>query len=164
MNKTRIVGNELLKHKRNYFSLEQIVRATKLERATVRDILLYLWEEKYLVRVRKDVQHTWKKYHPFENPRYQIISPKKLEIRITPKYRGHNNASDRIWFVIRKKKIFTRRDLCVLAGVSKEHVRWFTKMLARAGYIKASEVSGEWILVKDPGSRRPYVGDQARRQ
>jgi hypothetical protein len=163
MNKTLIVGNELLRRKRNFFSLEQIVKATGLERAAVRDILLDFWRGKYLLRIRKDVLHNWKQHHPFENPRYQVISPKKLEERIAPKYRGYNNASDRIWFVIRKKRIFKRRDLCVLAGVSKEQVRWFTKMLARAGYIKQTNL-GEWILYKDAGPRRPYVGDQVKKQ
>ena len=163
MNKTRIVGNELLKHGRNFFSLEQIVKATRLERAAVRDILLDFWRGKFLLRIRKDVLHTWKKYHPFENPRYRVISPKKLEARITPKYRGFNNSSDRIWFVIRKKRIFTRRDLCVLGGVSKEQVRWFTKMLARAGYIKQTTFR-EWTLIKDTGPRRPYIGDQVRKR
>ena len=159
MNKTRIVGNELLKRGRNFFSLEQIVKATGLERAKVRDILLYFWEEKLLVRIHKNVQHTWKKYHPFENPSYRVITPKKLVARIAPKFKGENNSSDRIWFLIRKKRIFTRRDLCVLGGVSKEQVRWFTKMLARAGYIKQTEF-GQWTLIKDPGPKRPYVGDQ----
>jgi hypothetical protein len=163
MNKTRIVGNELLKHGRNFFSLEQIVKATGIERNLVRDILLDFWRGKFLVRICKDVQHTWKKYHPFENPRYRIIKPSKLAERIAPKYRGENNSSDRIWFVIRKKRIFTRRDLCVLGGVSNEQVRWFTKMLARAGYIKQTTL-GEWTLIKDTGPKRPYVGDQVRKK
>ena len=163
MNKTRIVGNELLKHGRNFFSLDQIVKATGLDRSAVRDILLEFWRGKYLVRIRKDILQAWGGKHPFENPSYRVIKTSKLVERMAPKYRGENNSSDRIWFLIRKKRIFTRRDLCVLAEVSKEQVRWFTKMLARAGYIKQTSL-GEWTLIKDTGPRRPYVGDQIKKR
>ena len=161
MNKFRIVGNELLKHKRNIFSLNQIVKATGLERSAVRDILLDFWRGKYIIRIRKDVIHTWKKYHPFENPRYQVVSPKKMAARIAAKYRGENNAADRIWFIIRKKVTFTRRDLRVLAGATSSNVRWVTKRLAKARIIAARGRSGEWFLLKDVGPQRPYVGDES---
>jgi hypothetical protein len=162
MNKTRIVGKELLKHGRYFFSMEQIIKATGFSRNNVRDILLIFWRENYLVRIQKHADHSRRKGPPLMSVRYRVISPAKLAERIVPKYRGENNSSDRIWFVIRKKRTFTRRDLCVLAGASKEHVRWYTKMLARAGYIRTSERSGEWVLIKNPGPRRPYVGDQKK--
>jgi len=71
--------------------------------------------------------------------------------------------SDRIWIVIREKRFFTRRDLRVLAGATNGMVRWYTRMLARAGIIATSGRFGEWRLIKDVGPRRPYIGDQVKR-
>jgi len=162
VNRLRIVGNELLKRERTFFSLAQIVRATGLEREKVRDILIGLWREKLLVRVRKNRDYSWSNGPPLLNVRYRVVVPGKLAARIAPQYRGENNAADRIWFIVRKKVTFTRRDLRVLAGASSSNVRWYTKKLAKAGIISTRGRSGEWVLLKDVGPRRPYVGDQTR--
>lgn len=162
MNRLRIVGNELLKRERNFFSLEQIIKATGLERDKVRDILIGLWREKLLVRVRENRHFSLKKRRALLNVRYRVIMPGKLSARIAPQYRGENNAADRLWFIIRKKITFTRRDLRVLTGASNANVRWYTKMLAKAGIIASRGISGEWTLLKDVGPRRPYIGDVIR--
>lgn len=159
MNRLRIVGNELLKRERNFFSLEQIIKATGLERDKVRDILIGLWREKLLVRVRENRDYSLKRRRALLNVRYRVVMPAKLAARIAPRYRGENNAADRIWFIIRKKITFTRRDLRVLTGASNANVRWYTKMLAKAGIIASRGISGEWTLLKDVGPRRPYIGD-----
>lgn len=159
MNRLRIVGNELLKRERNFFSLEQIIKATGLERDKVRDILIGLWREKLLVRVRENRDYSLKRRRALLNVRYRVVMPAKLAARIAPRYRGENNAADRIWFIIRKKITFTRRDLRVLTGASNANVRWYTKMLAKAGIIASRGISGEWTLLKDIGPRRPYIGD-----
>ena len=159
MNRLRIVGNELLKRERNFFSLEQVVKATGLERNKVRDILLGLWREKFLVRIRENRDYSLKKRRLLLSVRYRVIMPAKLAGRIAPQYRRENNAADRLWFIIRKKITFTRRDLRVLTGASSGNVRWYTKMLARAGIVASRGRSGEWTLLKDVGPRRPYIGD-----
>jgi hypothetical protein len=159
MNKLCVVGNDLLKRGRSFFSLEQVVKATGLTRNDVRDILLRFWREKLLVRTHKNKRYSWKNGHPFESVRYRVIMPARLASRIAPHYRGENNAADRMWFIIRKKVTFTRRDLRVLAGASFSNARWYTKMLARAGIIGVRGRSGEWFLIKDVGPQRPYVGD-----
>lgn len=167
MNKTRIIATELLKCDRKFFSLAQIVKITGLNRDVVRDILLTLHSEGFLRRIHKNPEPYIRGKGPLlMNIRYRLITPKKLAQKIAPKFKGENTASDRLWFIIRKKRVFTRRDLRVLTcdmkgqpTMSKETVRWFTKMLARAEIIKQIN-RGEWILVKDTGPRRPYIGDQ----
>lgn len=159
MNKTRIIGNELLKRGRDFFSLNQIIKATGLDRTVVRNTLLTLHSEGFLRRVLRTPEPYDKvKGPPMMNIRYRVITPSKLAAKIAPVQRGERNSADRMWFVIREKKVFTRRDLRVLAGVSRGYVRWFTKMLHRAGIICLTD-RDEWSLIKDSGSRRPYVGD-----
>jgi len=162
VNRTRIIGNELLKRGTSFFSLAQIVKATGLNRIIVRDTLLTFHSKGFLRRVHKTLEpYSRGKGPPLMNIRYKVIMPSKLAAKIAPAQRGKRNSADRMWFIIREKKIFTRRDLCVLAGASKEYARWFTKMLHRAGIISLTD-RGEWSLVKDPGARRPYIGDMVR--
>lgn len=159
MNRTRIIGNELLRRGTGFFSLAQIVKATGLSRTVVRDTLLTLHSESFLRRVLRTVEPYDKgKGPPMINIRYRVITPSRLAAKIAPVQRGERNSADRMWFVIREKKVFTRRDLRVLARASKNYCRWFTKMLHRAGIISLTD-RGEWSLIKDPGARRPYIGD-----
>jgi DNA-binding IclR family transcriptional regulator len=162
MNKTRIIATELLRRGRNFFSLAQIIKATGLDRTVIRDTLLTLHSEGFLRRVHRDLDPYTGKGPQTWNIRYRVIRPKDLAEKIAPKYRGENNSSDRMWFIIRKKRVFERRDLLVLAKVSKETARWYTKMLHRAGIIRQG-ARGEWTLINDVGPRRPYIGDQIKR-
>lgn len=162
MNKTRIIGNELLKRGTGFFSLAQIIKATGLDRTVVRNTLLTLHSEGFLRRVLKTPEpYSRDKGPPLMNVRYKVIMPSKLAAKVAPVRRGERNSADRMWFIIREKKTFTRRDLRVLAGASKEHCRWFTKMLHRAGIICLTD-RDEWSLIKDPGARRPYIGGVIR--
>jgi hypothetical protein len=161
---------ELLRQDRKIFTLNQIVKITGLKREGVRDVLIDLCLGDYLKRIRKTIEpYLGEKGPPLQNVTYRVRKPKILAQKIAPKFKGENNACDRIWFIIRKRRKFTRRDLRVLTcdmkgqpTIAKETVRWFTKMLARAGIIKQTS-RGEWILVKDVGPKRPYVGDQIKR-
>ncbi len=169
MNKTRVIGNELLKRGRNFFSLAQIIRTTGLDRKAVRDVLLTLHSEGFLRRIHRTPEpYTRGRGPQLMNIRYRLINPKRLAEKIAPRYRGENNALDKIWKVIRYKAhsdgFFMRADIRTLTGIASQTVRWYTKMLARAGIIVTDGKSGEWRLVKDVGPRRPYVGDQIKKQ
>jgi DNA-binding Lrp family transcriptional regulator len=161
---------ELLKQDRKFFTLNQIVKDTGLKREAVRDVLIELCIDDYLKRIRRVIEPYSKQKGPaLQNVTYRIRRPRDLIKRITPKYRSENNAGDRIWFIIRGLRKFTRRDLRVLTcdmkgqpTMSKETVRWYTKMLHRAGIIRQG-ARGEWALIKDVGPRRPYVGDQVNK-
>ena len=83
---------------------------------------------------------------------------KRLTERLPPRLRRGNNTFDRMWFIIRHKGVFTRRDLVVLAEVKRETARWYTKMLRRKGIVApCGPQSPEWRLIKDAGPRRPCV-------
>ncbi len=161
MRRRYIIGNAILKQK-GFFSLDQIVRESHYRRDDARQALAGFVKEGLIKEIRRRKQSQYKGGAAPLIILYGIINKKDFESKIAPKYRGENNSSDRMWFVIRKKRVFTRRDLCVLTNVPKETVRWFTKMLARAQIIASSGRSGEWRLIKDTGPRRPYVGDQVK--
>lgn len=148
---------ELIRIDRNFFTLNQVVRTTGLPRENVRDVLIELRFDGFLRRVgrTKDYNGPCRR---LDNVRYRVLRPKVLAERIAPKRRGKNNSCDRIWFLIRMKRMFKRKDLRVLAEVSSETVRWFTKLLHRAGIISLIG-RDEWSLIGDPGARRPYIGD-----
>ena len=169
---------KLLAKDRKFFTLNQIVRETGLHRYDVRDVLIELCLEDYLMRIRKERIYAFptgasrRKGPPLKNVTYRVKSPKALAQRIAPKYRGEGKerrsafptACDRMWFIIRKKRVFRRKDLRLLANVKNETARHYTKMLRRGGIIAPSTgsgltVRGEWRLIKDVGPRRPYVGD-----
>jgi hypothetical protein len=155
-NQKRII-QELLKIDRNFFTLAQIVKATGSSWDDVRDVLIELRLDGLLRNIyRAPMPYTRGKGPPVINVTYRIINPKKLAEKIASKFRGQNTVLDRLWFVIRKREIFTRKDLRILTGAKFETVRWYTKMLARAGII-GQRGRGEWILYKDTGPRRPYV-------
>ncbi len=93
-----------------------------------------------------------------------------MAVRVAHKLK-EGTAQDRMWSVIRNKSKmdghFTTHDVVILAEVKREMARWTLKMLRRAGYIRPSKPRGRgtyWTLVKDPGPRRPYVGDMKRKR
>ena len=158
MTRRYIIGNAILKQK-GFFSLDQIIQETHYRRDDARQALAGFAKEGLIKVVWR---HKKSQYKGGSAPLiflYRMVNKKNLADAIAPKYRGENNAMDRIWLIIFKKKVFTRRNLCVLTGVKKETARWYTKMLARAGII-GQKSRGEWVLYKDTGPRRPYVGDQ----
>ena len=158
----KIIIQELLKIDRKFFTLDQVVRSTRLPRENVRDILIELRLDGYLRRIRKTVAPRVRGKGPsMMNVTYRLLNPKKLAQKIGFRPRGKNTIADRMWFIIRKLRIFTRRDLRVLAGAGFENSRWYTMMLRRAGYITTSD-RGEWRLIKDVGPARPYIGSKQK--
>jgi predicted ArsR family transcriptional regulator len=85
----------------------------------------------------------------------------RLDGLLAGRGRNHDTGWDRMWKAIRglskTQNTFTRRDLAVLAGVSMENVRQFTKKLRREGFIE-QRAKGQWKLVRDPGPQRPAGG------
>jgi hypothetical protein len=156
--------------KGGYFTLNQVVKETGLSRRDVRDVLTELAINDYLRRIAKtdDPRPDMRTGPTCRNVKYRVHKPKDLAKKIAPKFKGESTSFDKMWFVIRKMRNFTRRDLLRLTSdmqgdpiISMETVRWFTKMLSRAGIIGQTS-RGEWVLYKDTGPRRPYVGDQVR--
>jgi hypothetical protein len=158
----KIIIQELLKIDRKFFTLAQVVRSTRLPREDVRDVLIELRIDGHLRQIRKTVAPYIKEKGPsMMNVTYRLLNPKKLAQKIESKPRGKNTIEDRMWFIIRKLRIFTRQDLRVLAGAGFETSRWYTKMLHRAGYI-ATPDRGEWRLIRDVGPKRPYIDSKQK--
>jgi hypothetical protein len=129
-----------------FFSLDQIVDETHLPRKIVREIL-DSFARKGLIR---------------ETGRAGTVGRPGI-YRINRAEEGETLAGNRMWTVVRCKREFSLRDLIILANAKRENARSFIKSLRRAGFIVPSKPTGRgvfWVLVKDPGPRRPYVGDQ----
>jgi len=163
MEKFKIIGKAAIK-RNGFFSLMQIAGETGIDRIECRRVLERMRREGIIKGIFK-IQNS-----KFKNARgrpemkiiYRLADRKALAARIAPKMR-ENTVLDRMWKVIRYKKIFTRRDLRVLTGASAENVKWFTKALRRQGIIVSSARGGpgvEWTLIKGIGAKRPYLYDQ----
>ncbi len=167
----RIIGCAVLEKSpgNEFFSLDQIVEITGLDRIAVRRSLEQFSREKLILKLSK--RPTYLKAEiglPKGRPplaiTYHVKNKKKLRDRVIPKLK-EQTAQDRMWSVIRNKQEmdghFTVRDVIILSGTKREHARWFVKMLRRGGFVKPSKPGGPgvtWTLIKDPGPRRPYVG------
>lgn len=140
MTRIEIIKNAILK-RLYFFSLDGIVAETHFSRPLVRGALAQLEQEGHITK-----------------------SAKPTEIyRINRAEEGEKIALNRMWTAIRCKGNFTLSDLIKLANVKRETARSFCKSLRKAGFIVPNKPTGQgvyWTLVKDPGPRRPYVGDQ----
>jgi hypothetical protein len=162
MNQLRTIGAAMLERD-GFFSIDQIIKASRIPRRYCRDVLALLCQEKIVKQIRKR-----RKEHVFGKPPmyamiYRVIDRKGLSSRIAPR-RSENTVQDRLWYVIRNKfKVdgsFNLHDLMVLGGAKKGTARWYLKALRRAGYILPSRKAGpgvEWRLTGDFGPERPCL-------
>ena len=170
MNRVRTIGKVILeKYHDRFFTMERIIEATKISRRDVRYIMIGFVREGLVTKVKKvkKPEREWCK-PPLYTIIYRLANRKRMEERIAPKQRP-DTVQDKMWFVIRKIRVFSRHDLVTLTSdkkgnptVAYETARWYTKALRKAGYIKAG-VRGEWVRIKDVGPKRPYIGDQTKR-
>jgi hypothetical protein len=152
--------------KNGFFSVKQISMETHIGSKDVRVVLDRLFREKLLERfylIPNPGEDSPLRGRPSKRVIYQIANKIKFEKRFGPKLR-ENTAADRMWKVIRFKESFTVRDLVVLSSAKKENARWFIKMLYRARYISPKGSIGrsvQWGLIRrrDPGPKRPFLGD-----
>jgi Fic family protein len=166
MNNLRIIGVAILEH-HGFFSLDQIARETKILRRYVNDVLVVFCQEGIIKKIKKQKKEHRPGLPPAFSLTYRVANQKKLAERIAPRLK-ENTGQDRMWSVIRNKTkadgFFTLRDLVILAGVIKGSARCYLKSLRKIGIIQPSRSGGgpgvEWRLLRDPGPRRPYVGNQ----
>jgi DNA-binding IscR family transcriptional regulator len=173
MEKLRIVGNVIIENSPNeFFSLDNIVEVSMVDRTSVRRILERLSREGLVIRISEKPGYLLLK-NPMPWPdgkgrpplaiTYRVRSKEKLTQRVKPKQK-ENTAQDRMWSVIRNKTkvdgLFQVRDLVVLGEVKRENARWYLKQLRRAGIVKPSSRGGPgvtWTLIRDVGPRRPSI-------
>jgi predicted transcriptional regulator len=153
------IGKIILeKYGTRFFTLDKIVEAGGMERIPARRALERLRRDGLVWMVEKypPERHTLQKGRPAIRITYRLANREKLQARVAPRLK-EDSAVQRMWVVIRYKRIFTRRDLIVLAGASRENAKWYTKRLRDAGIIKATRAGGrgvEWVMVKDVGAKR----------
>ena len=162
MNQLVTIGTFVLE-RHGFFSIDQIMRATRIPRRYCRDILGLLCQEGIIKQIKKG-----RKEHIFGKPPiyamiYRVLDRKKLTTRIAPQ-RKEGTIQDRMWYVMRNKfrsdGSFNLHDLILLADAKKGMVRWYLKALRRAGYIAPSRRAGPgvvWRLIEDFGPERPYL-------
>jgi ribosomal protein S25 len=160
MSKLGVIGKAILDNfPYGFFSLDQLLRLTKISRKYVTDVLVVFSEEGLIKKIAKQR----KEHIPGHSPRFSLTytaNRKALAARIAPRLK-EDTVQDRIWKVIRGKRQFNLRDLIVVAGVKRGMARWYLKALRTIGIIQPSRTGGglgvEWRLVKDVGVRRPYI-------
>lgn len=162
MNQVMTIGTAILK-RHGFFSIDQVMEATKISRRYCRDILALLCREGLTRQITKGRKEHVPGMSPMWSTIYRVIDRKKLSARIAPR-RIENTVQDRMWSVIRNKSknggSFNLHDLTILAGAKRQTARWYLKALRRAGYIEPSRNAGpgvEWRLTGNFGGRRPRV-------
>jgi len=115
--------------------------------------------EGLVIEIRKSIIKTGENGRPKTSLLFHVANKKKFIERVSPKLK-ENTAQDRMWKIIRKTQPFTINDLLTLARANYENARWFLKGLRTAGYIQSSGkgINVTWMLVNDPGPKRPYIG------
>lgn len=165
MERLKIIG-KVISSKNRLFSVREISAETMIDPLNVQIVLDRLYREGLVQRFKLISEPAPPlRGRPKKNVAYQVRNKKKFKERIAPRLK-EDTAQDRIWRIIRAKNqtdgYFTMTDIVTLAGVSLWIARWFSKMLNRMGIIRPSRNTGpgvEWILIKDPGPCRPYIGD-----
>ena len=137
---------DLILKRRGFFSLDQIIEQTHYPRSVVKEILAAFVAEGLIKESKR----------PGTVGRPGIY-------RINQAEEGEQIALNRMWTTIRYKETFELSDLIKLASVKRETARSFLKTLRKGGFITPNKPTGRgvfWTLIKDPGPRRPYIGDQ----
>jgi uncharacterized protein YjiS (DUF1127 family) len=144
------------KKRAGLFSLTNIVNATGLDRKQVRRALEKLAREGHIKRVSEAESPlpNFSKGRPNKEPRYTPKASLVRRIARTIDVRQNDTQWDAMWRAIRHLRRFTKRDLAIITGASFENVRFFTKRLRAAGFLKPYE-GNVWALIKDPGPKRP---------
>ena len=158
MERLKIIG-EVVLGEQGFFTVGKIARETGIPAPDVRVVLDRLFRAGLLLRVKIDPQFATLRGRPPAKLLYQKRNKRDFARKIAPKLK-ENTALDRAWSVIRNKSrlegSFTVKDVVALGKVGRENARWFVKKLRKAGII-ARRGHREWILIKDPGPKRPYV-------
>ncbi|MDH5524477.1 MAG: hypothetical protein OEY01_10870 [Desulfobulbaceae bacterium] len=147
-------------------TLDQVVAAVARPRVPVLRVLDILAREEYLVEISDEpVSPGYGECGPYRrNPTWRINQKKDVAERPRVKTKPRN-LRDKMWTVIRAKRRFTLGDLMLLATVSHDGARTFTKLLVRDGYVRQIGKDGLenlWLLAKDPGPKRPQIKEASK--
>ena len=135
-------------------SLRQLTYTLDAERERVRATMGYLIRQGAV-----SIAHSWKSSRPsgrgpfIKEVTYAISRQKLAELLKKPSLKPLSGW-ERMYRTVRAMKRFTRDDLCQLADVKRNNAEQYTKKLREKGLIRY-QGKGTWLLIKDPGPRRP---------
>jgi len=147
-----------------FYSLSQIAEAAAMERKETRHRLWKLEAAGLITRFRSQEIPT-DRGRPVKEIYYRSTS--LLAKRF---HKGNErpatkmNGWDRMWQALRVLRRFTRSDLAQICEQNAANVKCFTTVYRQAGYLRCLGKPGSrnvmWILVTDPGPKRPsYKGE-----
>ena len=163
MSQIKTIGAAII-DRHGFFSIDQIMKATRLPRTKCRDVLVLLCQEGIIRQIKKGRKEHVPGRPPVFAMIYRVVDRKRLVARIAPR-RSENTIQDKMWFIIWNKfknfGSFNLHDLTILAGAEKGTARWYLKALRRAGYIIPSRSGGApgvvWRLTGNFKPERPYI-------
>jgi hypothetical protein len=143
-----------------YYTISQIVKATKLKRSAVRHKLWKLEAGGLLKRVscRKLPLPGFSRGKPMKEICYRNVRLRPLIDKTKAPRPLKENGWDKMWKTLRALRRFTRNDLAIICEQSIYNVRYFTKTYRKLGYIRPLSERGRnvlWVLIKDTGPTRP---------
>lgn len=144
-------------------SLEQVISGADRPRKPVLRVMDRLVREGNLEEVEDNkVQPKFGEVgRARRNPTWRILEKPILEDFIPKPKRL--TVRDKMWRLIRARRRFTRSELIRLSGAKLGSCEDYTKMLVRDGYLKVIGKDGHsqvYMLVKDPGPKRPAISEQ----
>ncbi|MDD3847174.1 MAG: hypothetical protein PHC90_12565 [Syntrophorhabdaceae bacterium] len=160
----RTVMRACLSFGERLYSLTQVAEATAMERKEARHRLWKLEAAGLITRFRSQ-EIPAVRGRPLKEIYYRSTSLLAKRFHEgTERPVSKMNGWDRMWQALRALRRFTRSDLAQICGQAMGNVRCFTKAYRQAGYLRCLGESGSrnvmWILVKDPGPKRPpYKGE-----
>ncbi|MBP7527559.1 MAG: hypothetical protein KA801_06535 [Syntrophorhabdaceae bacterium] len=160
----RTVMRACLSFGERFYSLSQIIEATGMERKPVRARLWKL-ETAGLITRSRSREIIAVRGRPTKEVYYRSTSLLAKRFNDPARYSVSSmNGWDRMWQAIRALRRFTRSDLAQICEQSMANAKVFTTAYRQAGYLRCLATKGAhnalWILVKDPGPKRPpYRGE-----
>ena len=141
-------------------ALQDVVEGAERPRKPVLRVLDMLTAEGWLEQVEQEmVGNRFGEFGPpRRNPTWRVVlDPADRPVVIPRK----NTLRQRIWHLIRSKRIFVKNDLIISSGASARTVDEFVKMLEKGGFIRRSGLDGRKVVYMLTTTRveRPLPGE-----
>lgn len=148
-------------------SLAEVVDASGCPRRPVLRVLDRLAREGWLTEI-EDVRQPngCGEYGPKRrNPVYLVH--RDIRLHRAAQVRSRVTCRDKLWGTIRSLRRTTLSNLMRLTGCGEKACREYLLRLRDAGYVRPAGKDGRekvWVLVQDPGPRRPETKDPIKRR
>lgn len=136
--------------KRTNVTLTRVMKGANRPRKPVLRVMDRLVREGYLEEIKDNpAERKYQQGGPDRrNPTWKILSK---PLSIPKRQTKRRTLRDKMWQLIRTKRLFTVVQIQRLSGAAYDTVRIYIKMLERDGYVRKSGTDGgriTWMLVK----------------